>query len=490
MTKISELSTTTTVGPNDQLVVVQNGTTYNVNVNALQNFISGSVGSTGQSQTPIPTQNAVPFLQKESMYGIPRVVELDTQRGSGYGANFQGEVCKCVHQSIRYPTTSNVENNVNDATPYLARGMEVEITERSSSGAVQAIRLVQPGQFYRIGDVLAISPITGEMSPKSRNESLNGVSQLAHVKVVDIEPFMTGTGKGLMHLGSCNPWVMNPIWGGSAMTSVTSWEDKFRNPQNTTLSSEALWAEGYGIEMAADWSSSLYMSWNCNSSNEFDAFDTYDDSANNFHPYTDAGLYGIGVAARVPGVLSSAAFHVDVCLPGTWFVVGVTLSGNPTYMNTADKITGSAFPNDTQRPAGAPQNALWPTNRFFWNKHYLAGQVYGGMPLREPMYSYTTDARVSQGINLTTPVSMTRDDFESQIRSEVEEGVMILNQKRYGIWKAQKSTFNNDGATDRGRTLNPKSNRSVIVPHSGGTNHTCGFYLVNIDEVLPPYQPI
>jgi len=489
MTKISELSTTTTVGPNDQLVMVQNGTTYNVNVNTLQNFISGSVGSTGQSQTPIPTQNAVPFLQKESMYGIPRVIEL-VEAGTGYPADAGNEVLKCVHQALMYPQSSDVENDVNDATPYLARGMEVQITQRSNTGGVEAVRLVQPGQFYRIGDVLAISPITGEMSPTGRQQSLQGVSQLAQVRVVDIEPFMTGTGKGLMHLGSNNPWVQNPIWGGEAMNSLTSWSDQFRNPQNTTLSTEAKWAEGYGIEMAADWSSSLYMSWNCSPTNEFDAFDVYGDTANYHHPFSDAGLYGIGVAARVPGVLSSTAFHVDVCLPGTWFIVGVTLSGNPTYMNSSEKITSASFPSDTARPSGAPADALWPTNRFFWNKHYLAGKIYGGLPLREPMYSYTTDSRVSQGVNLTTPISMTRDDFESQIRSEVEEGVMILNQKRYGIWKAQKTTFNNDNATGRGRTLNPKSNRSVVVPHSGGTNHTCGFYFVNIDEVLPPYTPV
>ena len=149
MTKISELSTTTTVGPNDQLVMVQNGTTYNVNVNTLQNFISGSVGSTGQSQTPIPTQNAVPFLQKESMYGIPRVIEL-VEAGTGYPADAGNEVLKCVHQALMYPQSSDVENDVNDATPYLARGMEVQITQRSNTGGVEAVRLVQPGQFYRI----------------------------------------------------------------------------------------------------------------------------------------------------------------------------------------------------------------------------------------------------------------------------------------------------------------------------------------------------
>jgi hypothetical protein len=485
MTKISELGQTPQVSSSDQFVVVQGGTTYNVTAGILQGFISGSTGSSGGSQTPLPTQNAVPFIQKESCYGTVRKVSI-VNGGSGWGTNHNNRVFKCIHQSLRYSEPSNSNYS---AKPFLARGCEVQVSTTSSGGGqVDSLRIVMPGQLYRVGDILAISNITGDMDETSPNSTVTGPSALPQIRVDDVEPFMTGNHAGLQHMGSANPWVMTNSSWGDPMTTLTSWTNQFLNPQRTNLET-VNWADGYAIEMAACWKASMYMRYSCSDSNQYDTFNAYGDGAGNFHPYSEANHLGVGTAARVPPILSSDAYHCDVMLPGTWFVGGATIAGGAQYMSTSTRVTNSSFPDEMQSVTNPVTDALWPTNRFIFNKHQLAGKVYGGMPLYSSGFdNYGYGSGVHQGINLTTPLQMTRSELPGDIADDIVSGTEVLGQSgQHGIWTASKSKYD---TSTQGRSTNPKANRSIVIPRTGYENYTCGFYLINIDDLLPEYQAI
>ena len=181
--------------------------------------------------------------------------------------------------------------------------------------------------------------------------------------------------------------------------------------------------------------------------------------------------------------------HCDVMLPGTWFVGGATISGSAMYMHTSARLTNSSFPDEMQSVSNPVSDALWPTNRFIFNKQQLAGRVYAGLPLdSSSFHSYGYGSGIHQGVNLTTPLQMTRSELPSDIADDIISGSEVLGQSgQHGIWTASKRKYD---TSTQGRSTNPKANRSLVIPRSGYQNYTCGFYLINIDDLLPEYQAI
>ena len=362
MTKISQLTSASQVSSPDLFVVSQAGTTYKSTAAAIKEKINeGLYTSDVVGGTPNDNQYATPYLQKNLAYGIPSAVEI---MPDGYGAGydpvtFQGKVLACVHDTILYtPPASasdpNVVDDSYDATAYLARGLEVKV-DVHQDGYISTVRIVQPGQLYRIGDVLEVSNYIGWM-----DDAAGGGSQQlptgadfvpARIRVVDIEPFMTGAfGLGSDFLGSCTSTVQtDPTMGARLTNKESDWSTAAKNPQKGDNFPVNLINNGEFVAMENDWSASIYHVHTENTSTETAIKNNYspnvpcggNDILSSDQTYNANGLV-TQVNAIAGGPAKNTVDWLYVDLPGTWLVAGMGMF--------ADPVTTTGFPNVFTKP--------------------------------------------------------------------------------------------------------------------------------------------
>ena len=362
MTKISQLTSTSKVGDPDLFVVSQAGTTYRATAASIKEKINeGLYTSDVVGGTPNDNQYATPYLQKNLAYGVPSAIEfMPDGNGAGYDtATFQGKILACVHDTILYtppPSASdpNVIDDSYDASAYLARGLEVKV-EVHQDGFLSTVRIVQPGQLYRIGDVLEVSNYIGWMDDAAGggNQQLPTSADFvpARIKIVDIEPFMTGAfGVGSDFLGSCTSTVQTDQSMGPVLTNKQSdWSTAAKNPQKAQNFPIDLLNEGGFVAMENDWSASIYHVHTEDTAAETAIKTTYGPNVpcgGNDILTSDQTFNANGLVTQVNSIAGGPAkstvdwLHVD--LPGTWLVGGMGMY--------ADPVTTTGFPNVFTKP--------------------------------------------------------------------------------------------------------------------------------------------
>lgn len=349
MTKISQLTSASQVSSPDLFVLSQAGTTYKSTAAAIKDKINeGLYTSDVVGGTPNDNQYATPYLQKNLAYGIPSAIEI---MPDGYGAGydpvtFQGKILACVHDTILYtPPASasdpNIVDDSYDATAYLARGLEVKV-DVHQDGYISSARIVQPGQLYRIGDVLEISNYIGWMDDAAGggNQQLPTGADFvpARIRVVDIEPFMTGAfGLGSDFLGSCTSTVQTDLTMGARLTNrETDWSAAAKNPQKGDNFPVDLLNNGEFVAMENDWSASIYHVHTENIATETAIKASYavnEPCGGNDILLADQTYNANGLVTQVNAVAGgpakSAVDWLYVDLPGTWLVAGMGMFADP-----------------------------------------------------------------------------------------------------------------------------------------------------------------
>lgn len=526
MTKISQLSSAPTVSQGTVFVVDRGGTTYNVDATAIAAYINGANqgGISGAGSTPAQSQFAVPYIQETLAYGTVAEVEIETA-GSGYTSEFDGEIMCLSHGALMYtaPRINDVINEQEDASYFLARGCEVKI-RANNQGQVTSARVVQPGQLYRVGDVLKITTLRGCLSQNQPNtEIAKGVNfSPARVRVTRIEPFMIGQSKNNHHhLGSANPWVLSSDYDSETIsTNVTSSQSVAssakKNPANSGLGIINISGGDY-MSVEQDWSSTIYLHHSTNETSE--SIDPYEfNGASSSFPQNNSRAF-------LGGNHGNLQFHylLDAALPGSWIIGGsgfktnrtrsdfywAEYSANPsspksnpsyggfrgsvsparhTYETDSamDPIYSYAFRLDQndlrqclkryERTSNDPDKAnpwyMFPTSRTFWNQWNNASEEYGGIAYQE-IQNLTSEVdqwrpgfAMHKGFNTMTPVSATLSTIDSKVLDAVlgsdRTGILIAGEYERGIWRPQRTKFPNTQSF--GRTVNARDSQTIVCP--------------------------
>lgn len=253
MTKISDLdSLPGNLAGNAILPGVQAGTTYGITADQIKTYVGGGgSGTTGSGTTILSGGTAAPILTRDMVYGVPRKLSI-VHPGAGYTGVNANDVLLCAHSALIYSEQSGDASR--DATKYVARGLAVRIT--TSGGQVTGLRIVNPGQMYRVGDQLIVtlkkscySGTTGTVIAGS------GFSECV-IKVEEVDPFMTGNINNDYHaLGSAAPHIQKAAFFGSEINSGSSFASKNPNNNFGTLNIAA----GEYFQMDMDWTAPLFM---------------------------------------------------------------------------------------------------------------------------------------------------------------------------------------------------------------------------------------
>ena len=513
MTKISQLTSISNVSDDDLFVVSQQGTTYNTRADHIKSFVNGGLSGDLSVGTPNPNQYAVPYVQKNLAYGIPSAVEiLPGNEGVGYtDGNFNNEIVACAHDALVYqPPTGELASTKHDASDYLARGLEVKLT--TSGGSLSAVRITQPGQLYRIGDILEVTNLRGQTSPSSPGtEIIKGSGFVpARIRVVDIEPFMNPGNGSPAHanFGSCNGWIQTDPRFGDPLNDLENFDsNKGLNPLNATNYPVNL-SEGEFPVMEADWASTIFKVWN----NDTTSVESPDTS----YGWNEAtGASGWGNVALVASALAHAPCSTQggsgvdwliAEIPGTWLLggVGFSIQGGwgswpdfPSF-NYTSSFEHFAFPGNRQT-SDASYSSVLPGSRYVfneWNK--LSGSLHGGIPMKShdiQYYHWTHSGgsgfgtyNLESGFNLQKSISMTKDDIFTEVRNVVEGGVNVGGVVKKGIWQPRLEKF--PGTTDsHGKGFTHDSKKNIYC--AGYTSwtvrvyHQVGFFLFDVKDILP-----
>jgi hypothetical protein len=441
---------------------------------------------------------ASPVIQRDLAYGIPKAVEL-VGGGSGYDNSLNGEVVLCYHQNLTYESNNHGVGAQYNAKEYIARGLALRI--QVSTGVVSNPTIINPGQMYRVGDVLAISHFK---SKYSGGGSAAEPGSVATVRVTEIEPFIIGNVTGaFQHMGGGNPWVASSEYGG-ASASLSNAMTARVNPQSSTDP-----ATNDAVAMELDWAAPVYVKHTATTTEAAPG-------------YTEGGSSGVeqGVAGIDYGVigydglgmpsfeqLSTSAngesvnartqlYHqVNIGVPGLWLICSTSVTSYASSNNTT--LSYPAFTcNDQIDNYPHSATSMWPTTKHFLPQYQLGSIKVDGAPYMstEAHVVAPSDVRGTLAANLfrrldiNNGLAITKSDVDAYLGDAHKKNI---GSDVYGFWdKSGAGTSNPQRvsfADNRSRSFLACYAAAATVGTSAsyGFGQLNGFYLINALDILP-----
>jgi hypothetical protein len=180
MTKISQLNINTSVDNSAVLPVVSNNATYKATVGNLN-----GVCNTGGSSSTFGG-----LVSPDEMYGTVASVSIE----SG-GANYTADITyAAAHDDTSFNKVPGINNATYNCQRFIARGLHVRVVTVGASGAVTSLEITNPGQLYKVGDLLEVSPWKVHYNTSGSGETDTTITELCKIKVTEVNPFVVGYG--------------------------------------------------------------------------------------------------------------------------------------------------------------------------------------------------------------------------------------------------------------------------------------------------------
>lgn len=502
MTKISELNSIPgNVGDSDLFPGVQSGSTYKISASQLKSYISGSGSSSSSGTTKLTGATATvasPVIQRDLVYGIPKAVEL-VDGGSGYDNGLNGEVVLCYHQNLTYESNNHGVGAQYNAKEYIARGLAVRI--QVSTGVVSNPTIINPGQMYRVGDLLAISHFK---SRYSGGGSAAEPGSVATVRVTEIEPFIIGNvTNNYQHMGGGNPWVASSEYGGAASSLSNNMTTRV-NPQSSTDPSS-----NDAVAMELDWTAPVYVKHTASSSEGAPVY-TEGGSAGVEQgvagiDYAVIGYDGVGTAAYDYGessghdqnvVHTTTYYQVNIGVPGLWLICSTSVLTYDKNNSHVAGVTPTFTCSDQIDNFPHTATSMWPTTKHFLPQYQLGSIKVDGAPYvsTEAHVVAPSDARGALAANLfrrldiNNGLEITKSDVDAYLGDAHKKNI---GSDIFGFWdKSGAGTSNTQRVS-----FADNPNRSFLACYSDtvtvgagfryGFGQLNGFYLVNALDILP-----
>lgn len=498
MTKISELNSIPgNVGDSDLFPGVQSGSTYKVSASQLKSYISGGGTSSSSGTTKLTGATATvasPVIQRDLVYGIPKAVEL-VGGGSGYDNGLNGEVVLCYHQNLTYESNNHGVGAQYNAKEYIARGLAVRI--QVSTGVVSNPTIINPGQMYRVGDVLAISHFKSKYSGGGEAAQPGSV---ATIRVTEIEPFIIGNvTSNLQHMGGGNPWVASSEYGGAA-ASLTNAMTTRVNPQSSTDPSS-----NDAVAMELDWTAPVYVK---HTSATTESAPGYSEGGSSGVEqgvagidYAVIGYDGLGAASHDATYnsehsvsQSKSYYQVNIGVPGLWLICSTSVTSYTS--STSTSVGVNAFTcNDQIDNFPHTATSMWPTTKHFLPQYQLGSIKVDGAPYMstEAHVVAPSDAGGALAANLyrrldiNNGLAITKSDVDAYLGDAHKKNI---SSDIYGFWdKSGAGTSNSQRVS-----FADNPNRSFLACYGAAVSagqyaysfgQLNGFYLINALDILP-----
>ena len=502
MTKISELNSIPgNVGDSDLFPGVQSGSTYKISASQLKSYISGSGSSSSSGTTKLTGATATvasPVIQRDLVYGIPKAVEL-VGGGSGYDNGLNGDVVLCYHQNLTYESNNHGVGAQYNAKEYIARGLAIRISV--SGGVVSNPTIINPGQMYRVGDVLAVSHFK---SKYSGGGEAGAPGSVATIRVTEIEPFIIGNvTTNHQHMGGGNPWVASSEYGGAAASLSNAMTTRV-NPQSSTDPSA-----NDAVAMELDWTAPVYVKHTATTN---EAAPSYSEGGSGGVEQGVAGIDdavigydGLGAAAYDYGessshdrdvVQSKTYYQVNIGVPGLWLICSTSITAYDKNNGPSANVVPFFTCNDQIDNYPHTATSMWPTTKHFLPQYQLGSIKVDGAPYMstEAHIVAPSDAGGALAANLfrrldiNNGLAITKSDVDAYLGDAHKKNI---GSDVFGFWdKSGAGTSNTQRVS-----FADNPNRSFLACYgdtvtvgSGfryGFGQLNAFYLVNALDILP-----
>ena len=470
---------------------VQSGTTYGITADQIKAYVDsgGSTGS-GSGTTKLSTATAVPILTRDMVYGVPRKVSIISGGNTGY-ENADAEIMCCGHvagQGLVYGTEGPGGDTNYNAAEYLARGLAVKCTV--TGGVITSVRIINPGQMYRVGDQLDITLQKSIYSTTGTGTVIAGANfSPCKVRIDEVEPFMGGGVTSEHHaMGSAAPHVTKSGKYGAEIVSGTSFSRK--NPLRNIGGSLAV-GDGDYFAMEQDWASPLFMKHAQDGTDEAAPTGSTTtgsnlNAADQGIDYVHVGSTGLESVASQNYILRTSAISrqtIDVAVPGVWIIVWQC-----KVNGTAPANTGNMYNNAAD---STPQERWLTVDQMI--PEYTAGQlkINGNIITGNGIWnSNSIDLLVERSeLHATFPAALniTKSDIATDIQTKATTPTTIGSVAYNGVYNpTQDSSFVRD--TDNTTTCFTATSNQTIQHQSAGQAQTryeqYSFYLVNAFDLL------
>lgn len=452
MTKISQLNTLSSVDNSAVLPVVSNNATYKATVGNLNGSSSGTASTFGGLVSP------------DEMYGTVASVQIFSDaKGAGYSS---GTTYAAAHNDSEFDKVPGINNATYNSKKFIARGLHVRVTSVGTNNSVGSLEITNPGQLYKVGDVLDISPWRVKYNTADGGTTDTNVTSLCKIKVTEVNPFIVGHG------------LQNNL-GGSVEHLYTEGVASPHDPNTGLSGSDGL----KGYKMEEDSSASL--------------FSEAHDSTLGGDDQDQSGTRSTWLGARS----DSSPGQFSIALPGHWFLVHHTklLSNttgdsrrsfsyisynegqNPMLSDSLIPSAGNVYSDTSTSAINVGGVRVINANH---NYHYDTGSSYGDFNSIGD-YSNTCLHYCSKNIESTfNDAKNTLGDLPSFLDSGATNwGAYIPNagsfsaQKFYGVWDATL-VAENRGSRHVDRTVFYDT-----TFYNGSFSHS--FYFVPVYAILP-----
>lgn len=300
MTRITDL-TSTSAAPNGEFPVVHpDGVTVKMGVDQYQSLKpqpgAGDVGGG--------------MLDQSVLYGVPSEVAI-IHEGDGFGQAPHAVGNIYITQHVTMPTHSS--GDAVNPEPYIGKGLHLKVTAMNAgTGKITGVSIANPGQMYKIGDVVTIPGETAGYSPVSNpTDNLPGSFK---AKITKVEPFIFGNING-----------NNLNLGGGTNKFITKGDNDYASAGDPTASA----ASGKPPRMHEDKTAPLYYEEKYfSTTNDYDAWNTV--GLEGLQGGTNDMLRNAGQQSIWANPFASVSTNtrmrgtyvsVSVAVPGSWFVV-------------------------------------------------------------------------------------------------------------------------------------------------------------------------
>jgi len=342
MTKISQLNTLSSVDNSAVLPVVSNNATYKATVGNLNGSSAGTASTFGGLVSP------------DEMYGTVASVSIE----SG-GANYTADVTyAAAHDDTSFNKVPGINNATYNCQRFIARGLHVRVASVGASGAVTSLEITNPGQLYKVGDLLEVSPWKVHYNTSGPGETDTTITELCKIKVTEVNPFVVGYGI---------PYNL----GGSVQNLYDNGVAAPHDPNTGITNADGL----KGYVMQEDSSATLFQ----------ETFNKIDDE-----DWAQSGTRSTWLGPRHN---STSAGQLSIALPGHWFLVHHTKIASDTKAGNTSGFSYTAA--DTQVPALS--DSLIPSAGNVYSDTSSAAMNVGGARVINVNFNTHTSLTYSRG---------------------------------------------------------------------------------------------